>query len=409
MALIKRFHLAACHGGSCGCPYRLDYRPLGTHGPRKRISFATKKEAERHLSLTRIKVDRGEYLERNKVPTFAVTADQWLQGKMDRRPSYSETLRARLHLYLLPNFGPIRLDRVTVAAIEQLRDDMRESGRSAVTTNHVIRMIGGIYQMAIRRGLCSSNPVDHVERAYQGDIELNATEEPHGDQATRETVLSPDEIASLLQQAEPGQYKMLLTFLAATGLRSGEALALRWSDCQLGGGEPKIFVKRSLSWARVHGQDIRPRWYPPKTKSGRRTISIPNDLSTMLKTWKLQCPPGELDLVFPTAEGKPLRRSVALRRGLWPALRRAGLRRVNLHSLRHSFASALIAAGSPVTEVQSILGHSSAAITLSVYAHWFRSTKTSAMDTVVKHLLERGHGQSGQKMDTEMTKKGGKL
>jgi hypothetical protein len=59
--------------------------------------------------------------------------------------------------------------------------------------------------------------------------------------------------------------------------------------------------------------------------------------------------------------------------------------------------------------VQSILGYSSAAITLSVYAHWFRSTKTSAMDTVVKHLLERGHGQSGQKMDTEMTKKGGKL
>jgi hypothetical protein len=68
----------------------------------------------------------------------------------------------------------------------------------------------------------------------------------------------------------------------------------------------------------------------------------------MLKHWQIACPPSEHDLVFPNAEGYPVRRSLALRRGLWPALRPAGLRRVNMHSLRHSFASALIAAGSPV-------------------------------------------------------------
>ena len=57
------------------------------------------------------------------------------------------------------------------------------------------------------------------------------------------------------ENADPGLYKTLLTFLAATGLRSGEALALRWSDCQLGGPEPKIFVRRSLSWTRVPGEE----------------------------------------------------------------------------------------------------------------------------------------------------------
>lgn len=70
-----------------------------------------------------------------------------------------------------------------------------------------------------------------------------------------------------------------------------------------------------------------------------------------------------------------------------------------MHSLRHSFASALIVAGSPVTEVQSILGHSSPAITLSVYAHWFRATKTT-MDTVVRSLLLPVSSRRGQKVGT---------
>ncbi|WP_424671814.1 tyrosine-type recombinase/integrase [Candidatus Binatus sp.] len=119
---------------------------------------------------------------------------------------------------------------------------------------------------------------------------------------------------------------------------------------------------------------------------------------------KIACPTSEHDLVFPNLDGKPLRRSIALRRGLWPALRRAELRTVNVHSLRHSFASALIAKGSPVTEVQSILGHSSPAITLNVYSHWFRATRTTAMDSVVRDLLSSKPEKSGHKVDTGRTK-----
>jgi integrase len=55
------------------------------------------------------------------------------------------------------------------------------------------------------------------------------------------------------------------------------------------------------------------------------------------------------------------------------ALRRAGLRRVNIHSLRHSFASVLIMGGAAVTEVQALLGHASPAITLKIYSHWFKT------------------------------------
>lgn len=402
---IKKIHTPGCAGADCACSYRLDYRPQGLAGPRKRIEFRTKKEAERYERETKHKADRHEYLAPEKIPTFAVAAEEWARSKDDRRPSYTETLRSRLDRYLLPRFGPLRLDQVSVAAIEKLRDDLRKLGRSSVTINGVIRMIGGVFKMAVRRGLCASSPVDRVERAYAGDREFSPDSgaEADADQATPETVLAPNEINLMLAHAEPGLYRTLLTFLASSGLRSGEAFALRWGDCELDADDPKIYVRRSLSWARVQGEDIRPRFYPPKTKAGLRMINIPSELAAVLKRWKIACPPSKHELVFPNLDGKPLHRSIALRRGLWPALRRAELRTVNMHSLRHSFASALIAKGSPVTEVQCILGHSSPSITLNVYSHWFRASRTTAMDSVVREILSSDSKESGQKVGTEKT------
>lgn len=86
-------------------------------------------------------------------------------------------------------------------------------------------------------------------------------------------------------------------------------------------------------------------------------------------------------------DGKPIHRSTALRWGLRPELSRAGLQRVNLHSLRHSFGSALIMAGAPVTEVQSVLGHLNPAVTLKAYSHWFKNVETDCVDRLAKGLV----------------------
>ncbi len=137
---------------------------------------------------------------------------------------------------------------------------------------------------------------------------------------------------------------MLLTMAAASGLRSGELLALQWSDLELPPEGPgRVQVRRTLSWARVKGEEaaVRARFYPPKTKAGLRAVPLPAPLVAALQAWRLRCPRAELDLVFPNREGGLLRRSSALRCGLWPALKRAGLRRVTMHSLRHSFAKNL--------------------------------------------------------------------
>ena len=151
-----------------------------------------------------------------------------------------------------------------------------------------------------------------------------------------------------------------------------------------------MVIRRSLSWARLKGEETRPRYFPPKTKAGRRTISIPALLVADLKRWKLQCPQSEEDLVFPTFDGKPVCRDWLLRVAFYPTLARARLRRVTFHTLRHSCASAMIAAGAPITEVQHRLGHANPAITLQVYSHFFKHTEGNTADEMANVILNGG-------------------
>jgi integrase len=117
-------------------------------------------------------------------------------------------------------------------------------------------------------------------------------------------------------------------------------------------------------------------------------VPLAPELTAALKQWKIQCPNGDLDLVFPAPTGLPTHRSNVLRRGLYPALRHAGLRCVKgLHSLRHSFASILIMQGTPITEVQHLLGHSNPQTTLKVYSHFLRDVNTNSVQLLARNLL----------------------
>jgi integrase len=92
-----------------------------------------------------------------------------------------------------------------------------------------------------------------------------------------------------------------------------------------------------------------------------------------------------------------MHRTAALKR-LRAVLRRAGLRKVTLHSLRHSFASALIANGSSVVEVAALLGHSNATITLRVYSHFFPSAPSGSVAKLASAIL--GDGAARHQKDT---------
>jgi hypothetical protein len=138
------------------------------------MRFKTRKEAERFQTDTPHKASRGEYLESPKVPIFREVAEDWFRSKSNRRPSHVCDLRTGLDQHIFPIFGKERLDRVTVSAVEKLRDDLRDRKYQHRTIKRILRIIGAVFRLAIKRGQCSKNPVDSVERAAQAARELKA-------------------------------------------------------------------------------------------------------------------------------------------------------------------------------------------------------------------------------------------
>ena len=115
----------------------------------------------------------------------------------------------------------------------------------------------------------------------------------------------------------------------------------------------------------------------PKTKAGTRFVELPSFVISQLRTWKLRCPKGELDLCFPNRDGAPMDQFNFRRRIFYAALRRAKLRRVKVHDLRHGAASLMITAGCDIASDSRQLGHSNVAVTLAVYSHWFQKRSDS--------------------------------
>ncbi|MFQ5736773.1 MAG: site-specific integrase [Thermodesulfobacteriota bacterium] len=164
-----------------------------------------------------------------------------------------------------------------------------------------------------------------------------------------------------------------------TGLRRGELLALQWGDVDFANGI--IHVRRSL---------YRGSFVSPKSKRSVRKVVMTPNLAGVLKKHKLESPGNGLDLIFSNGEGKPLDPDNLIRREFLPALRRAGLRKVRFHDLRHTFATLLISQGENVKFIQTQLGHASVQTTLDRY----------------RHLLPETHHEAGLRLDETLAIKG---
>lgn len=392
---IQKFHRPNCEGGTCACPYRLDYRPLGLAGPHRRLNFPTKKEAERYRSETQVKAGRGEYIPPKAIPLFSAAAAQWFAGKQGRHPASLYFWRVVLEKHLSA-LNPYRLDQLTPTIIEHLRDNLLKGNPdqpplSPGRVRAIMAIAAAIFKAANRKGLVSSNPAALAERPKRNPVAEHRDDEPTSD--GRPDTLDANEIRKLLDGAEAGLWRTLFTTAAVTGMRSEELLALRWAEVEL--DNEQLFVRRSVTWTRDAGQtdSIKPRFYGPKTEKGKRTIPLPAELVSMLRQWKLRCPKSPNDLVFghPT-DGGALRRGY-VQSGLWGTCRRAGLRRCSLGIFRHTFASGLLEKGVAITQVADLMGHSSPQITLRVYAHAIKgSAAVNAVRAFASSFLSAAPG-----------------
>jgi len=339
----------------------------------------TKREAEMELVRLKAGADRGEYIDPSKL-TLAGFLDRWEAWAATQVSAKTlERYRQLAAHHIRPHIGGAPIQKLKTVNFAQLYGRLQKAkpegaGLAPRTVGHVHRLLHRVLGHAVKWEIIASNPV--------------AAAEPPRVQRTEIEILSPDQIKVVLRTLRGRRlYGVALTGLA-TGMRRGEIVALRWGDVDLDAG--KIRVERSLEQTNA-GLAFK----EPKTKAGRRTVSIPSSVVTELRDhWReqqkqrLALGMGKArteDLVFPRWDGGP-----------WPPDRLSStwaktvstlkLPKVTFHALRHTHASQLIAAGLDVVTVSRRIGHSNPTVTLTVYAHLFGNTDERAA-TAVENAL----------------------
>ena len=182
--------------------------------------------------------------------------------------------------------------------------------------------------------------------------------------------LTSEQVETLFEASTDDRFRPLWVTLVTTGLRLGEATGLQWSDIDLDGA--RLTVRRALQRQRGAGLVL----VEPKTSRSRRTLHLSAVTVAALREQRHRQTLERLaadvwndrGLVFSTTTGNPIDPPfVSLRLGR--ALRKAGLPRVRVHDLRHTFATLMLARGVHPKVVQEMLGHSTITLTLDTYSH----------------------------------------
>ena len=223
--------------------------------------------------------------------------------------------------------------------------------------------------------LLSSIPETAVEYGYVQANPARGVKFPRKGLKAKPAIIAGEDLAKLLGHlGEP--YRTMVSVIAATGLRIGELLALRWSALDLEDGS--LAVRESV---------FEGKFQPPKTLKAVRTIPLGRHAVAALKAHRDRATrTAPEDLVFANRSGKPRRESKLLHNVLQPAAEKAGLGRVT-HQFRHIHSSLLNDLKVPVKIAQEQLGHASISTTLNIYTHVVDASHRKAVEAVEERLF----------------------
>jgi len=346
---------------------------------KRKIRYAsfkgTKRQAQAELNRLISECASGAGVDPSKV-TLAEFLDRWERdwASLNVSPKTLERYTELLRRHVRPHIGHVRIQRLRAVTLMELYAKLLREGQggnvglAARTVGHVHRVLHRALGHAAQWAVIAQNIADNVS--------------PPPVETTEVQILQSEDVQGLLERLRDRRGRLLYTIavvMLGTGVRRGELLALRWRDFD----GAKLRIERSLEQTRQHGL----RFKSPKTKHGRRAISLPPAAVAELRLhrkaqqeMRLKLGLGKAPddaLIFANWNGE-VRSPDALSKEWAACMDQIGMAEITLHSLRHTHASQLIAAGMDVLTISRRLGHGGPAITLGVYGHLYSNTDDKA-------------------------------
>ena len=374
MASIKRRELA-----SGAVRWDVRYRPPGDHRERMK-SFVTEREAKSFRAQVENEIDRGVHVDpRRQEVTVADWCDEWLKGKTNLAPKTRDRYEGILSAQIRPQWARVKLKALKHS---QVQTWLAGLDLAPASVRKVHRVFSQAMAYAVKDGRLGVNPAAGVSLPRVVTVE--------------KLFLTHEQVHELADRCGD-DYRLMVLFLAYTGLRWGEMAALRVKRVD--------FMRKRATVAESVTPVKGVMTFGPTKGHERREVPIPRHMVDDLVALVAGKTPD--DLVFVGGRGAPMRSQTFQRAALTGAAKTMGIVGFTPHMLRHTAASLAIASGADVKVVQTMLGHKSATMTLDLYGHLFgdrldvvadamESARVAAMTRdagLVRDLVRDGRGQ----------------
>lgn len=368
--------------------------------PSKTFDNGQKALAEAFLARVRFNsaAVQGGLPTQSKTTLEAFYVQHYLPTQKSTRATTKATADSLWNVWIKPVLGSQDIATITAVQVEGLLNQMQSAGHYA-TARKVRSMLRAILAMALRLALVAQNVVLATTAIGSPSDESGTEGEDEGDDADGDDDAHADDddvpvhfmtttdVESLLGSMTP-HFRPFVVTLAVTGMRIGEAAALRVRDLDL--DSCQIVVRRTLTTvarrfrvsAGVSGSTASSRARTKvKTPAARRTVCIPADLAEMLRP--LVKGRDGMDPLFTMREGGLMNLNNFRKRHWRRGIERSMLSRAfRPHDLRHYAASMLFESGVNEIQIAAQLGHRDATVTRRVYAHLLKPDTSEAAEAM---------------------------
>lgn len=358
-------------------------RFTGANGKRASVYGKTRALANAEMNAALREKQQGVTITGNDKQTLAEFLTAWLPIHAARiEHSTASRYREFIELHIIPVLGRTKLTKLTAHDLERLYARKLET-LSPSTVRKIHLCLHLALEYALRQGRVARNVCD-----------LATVPKPP---RARFDVWNQDEANTFLQTARGERLEALYVLALSVAMRQGELFALAWRDVDLDTGA--LYISGSLRRHTGLGRVLS----SPKTATSRRRIRLPAHAVAALRHHKARQDEERMilgdawddqDLVFANGIGRGLERQNVDAKSYYPLVKRAGVKPIRFHDMRHTCATLLLRAGVHPKKVSELLGHASIAITLDLYSHFLpdmQEETAAAMDAI----LGSGRGNAG--------------